>query len=89
MQSGDIIESGNEVWEVTEYNEDTEVLEIKVLRCSPEVISYLSVGHSYLLNKDECGGRSIWEIPPEDLNQEGIRIFLVDGVIETQGCDYV
>ena len=76
MQQGELIESGSEVWEIVEYNPENEVLEIKVLRCSPHMSTYVDVNETYLLDRHQGWSMEIWEIPPEQMKRDSSQVLL-------------
>lgn len=76
---GQMIRSGEELWQVTEVFSETDTLEITPLELSGHMSSYICKGEKYRLVKHECsymGKGGIWEIPEEAMNRSSSQVLL-------------
>jgi hypothetical protein len=86
MYQGDIIECGNDVWEILEYSPENEVLEIKVLRCSVELDGCVQPGETYLMVKQEWSKEELWELDIDLFSVPRVQLRVLDSgpVIEIE-----
>lgn len=80
FKKGQIIKSGEEVWEVTEIFPEADELEITPLELSGHMSSYIEFGQKYRLFKHGRwgfgDGEGLWEIPPEVMNRTSSQVLL-------------
>ena len=75
FEPGQVIESGEEKWEVVSYED--KVLKIKPIAMSPHMSSYLMEGAIYTLSEHKPEDYlRLWEIPPEQMMRDSSQVLL-------------